>query len=62
MYPACMGKVISLSSIKKERARAARKRQGDANSARFGQTLAERRAEAAERDRARRELDGKKKD
>ena len=55
-----MGKVISLSKVRKDRAKATRRRQGDANSARFGQTLDERRTLAADRDKARRDLDGKK--
>ncbi len=55
-----MSKVVSLSKVRKDRAKAERRRQGDANSARFGQTIEKRRAEAAERDRARRDLDGKK--
>ena len=59
-YGRPMGKVISLSKVRKDRAKTARRRQGDANAARFGQTLDERRAEAAQRGRSRRELDGKK--
>ena len=55
-----MGTVVSLSKYRKERARNERRRKGDENSARFGQTLEQRRADAAERDRNRRDLDGKK--
>jgi hypothetical protein len=55
-----MGKVISLSKARKGRQRTEEKRQADANAVKHGKTLAERRAEAVERDRAKRELDGKK--
>ena len=57
-----MGTVVSLSKFKKSRARDERKKRGDQNAARFGLTLDQRRAQASERDRVRRELDGKKKE
>ena len=57
-----MGDVVSLSKVRKDRAQEVRRRKADANAARFGQTLAQRRAEAAQRDKARRELDGKRKE
>lgn len=57
-----MGKVVSLSKVRKDRARAQRRRQGDANAARFGQTLEERRAQAMERDKAKRDLNGKERE
>ena len=57
-----MGAIVSLSKFRKEKARAEKRRRGDMNAARFGQTAAERRAAAQERDRARRDLDGKAKE
>lgn len=52
------GKIVSLSRARKARARADRKRQADENAARFGRSRAEREAEAARADKARRDLDG----
>ena len=57
-----MGEVVSFSKAKKLRVRAARRRQADANAARFGLTHEERRAEAAKRDKERRDLDQKRLD
>ena len=52
------GKVVSLSRARKDRARAARRAEADANAARHGRTKAERDAEAARAEAARRMLDG----
>ncbi|MEM6390801.1 MAG: DUF4169 family protein [Pseudomonadota bacterium] len=49
---------ISLSKARKAKARAAAKRQADANAVRFGRSKPARRAEEAETDRATRKLDG----
>lgn len=51
-------KVVSLSRARKDRARAARRVEADANAARHGRTKAERMAEDAAAEKARRALDG----
>ena len=53
-----MTKVINLRQARKSRARAAGRRQGDENAARFGRTRAQAAAEREERDRDHRILDG----
>lgn len=51
-------KVLSLSRARKQRQRAAKRAEGDANSARFGQPAAERRRLKDEAEKAARDLDG----
>ena len=53
-----MAKVLNLRREKKRRARNRARETGDANAARHGRSGAEKRAEAAERERVRRELEG----
>lgn len=50
-------KPISLNQVRKARARAEEKAKADANAVRFGRTKAERLAEAARAEQARRRLD-----
>ena len=52
-----MGKVVNLRQARKAAARAAARRQGDENAARFGRSRAEAEAEEAARLRAARHLD-----
>lgn len=52
-----MAEITNLNRFRKDKARAERRRQGDANAARFGRTRAQKEAEAAERARADRTLD-----
>ncbi len=55
-----MAEIVNLRRARKARERAERERQADENRARFGQAKAEKDLEAARRDKARRELDGKR--
>lgn len=55
-------KPISLSKARKDRARAAARRQADANSVKFGRSKAERAADEAQADQAARRLDSHRKD
>lgn len=52
-----MAEITNLNRFRKDKARAERRRQGDANAARFGRTRAQKEAEAAERARADQTLD-----
>lgn len=52
-----MSKVINLSRIRKDKARADKRARGDANAAKFGRTKAERELTKAETDKAARHLD-----
>lgn len=56
------GKLINLSRARKSRARDDKRRQADANAARFGQTRAEREAAALEAEKATRHLDQHKRE
>ena len=56
-----MAGVVNLKAARKARARAAAKVAADANAAKFGRTKAERDREAAQADKARRDLDGHRK-
>lgn len=56
------GKVINLGRARKDRARAERAAQGDANAAKFGRSKVQRKAEEDARAKAARELDGKKRE
>ena len=55
-----MGDVINLRSVRKAKARATASAQADANRAKFGRTKAEKQADAAEKARSERLLDGTK--
>ncbi len=57
-----MSEIVNLRQARKRAARTAHESDAAANRARYGRTKAERTKEAAEQDRARRELDGAKKD
>ena len=52
-----MAKPINLNRVRKDRARAERKREADANAVRFGRTKAEKEARRAEAARTERRLD-----
>lgn len=58
----CMSKLVNLRTIRKQAARDAKRRAGDANAARHGRTLAERQAERAQADAARTHLDAHKRE
>lgn len=51
------GKLVTLSRARKARARAEKRRKGDENAARHGQSKADRTAQAARADKAARHLD-----
>ncbi|SDZ32384.1 protein of unknown function [Jannaschia faecimaris] len=57
-----MTKPINLNRARKDRTRAARKVEADANSARFGRTKEEKAREASEASATRRRLDGHRRD
>lgn len=50
--------IVNLNKARKAKVRADKERSAAANRTRFGRSKADRRAEELERDRARRELDG----
>jgi len=56
-----MGDVINLNQARKARAKLQKSREADGNRLRFGRTKAERQRQEAEADKARRDLEGKKK-
>jgi hypothetical protein len=55
-----MGSIVNLNRARKARDRAAEKAEADANAVRHGRTKAQRLLEAAEKERARKVLDGAK--
>ncbi|WP_138423985.1 DUF4169 family protein [Maritimibacter alexandrii] len=57
-----MSKVTNLNQIRKQKARADKRAEADANAAKFGRTKAQKALEQAEADKARRELDRHRKD
>ena len=57
-----MAEIVRLRQVRKQRARAEKRTQGDANAARSGRTKADRAAERAERERERRTLDAHRRD
>ncbi|MEC7761933.1 MAG: DUF4169 family protein [Pseudomonadota bacterium] len=57
-----MSKVTNLNQFRKQKARAGKRADADANAAKFGRTKAQKRLEEAEADKARRELDRHRKD
>jgi hypothetical protein len=56
------GRVVSLSRARKDKARAEKRQQADANAARFGRTKAEKARDAAEAARASDRLDQHRRD
>ncbi|UYY57377.1 DUF4169 family protein [Sphingomonas sp. S2-65] len=57
-----MAEIINLNRARKARAKATADVKAEANRVKFGRSKAEKQAEAAERSRAERELDGAKRD
>ena len=55
-----MSKIINLSRFRKDKARAEKRVKADANAAKHGRSRAEKAREAAQTDKARRDLDGHK--
>ncbi|MFN4171370.1 MAG: DUF4169 family protein [Pseudorhodobacter sp.] len=54
-----MAEVTNLNRVRKDRVRAARRAQADANAVKFGRSKSEKEREAAAAEKARRDLDGK---
>lgn len=52
-----MTEIVNLNKVRKDRDRTAKKAEADQNARRFGRTKAERLADAAREDRAKRQLD-----
>lgn len=57
-----MGDVVNLNQFRKEQARAAEKRTARENRAKFGRSGSEKRLERAEEEKARRDIDSKKRE
>ena len=57
-----MSKVVSLNKARKAKLRADKRAQADENAVKFGRTKAQKRAETAATDKARRDLDGHKRE
>lgn len=57
-----MSKVTNLNKFRKEKARAAKKARADENIVKFGRTKSEKSLEQAKADKARRDIDGHKRD
>lgn len=57
-----MSKVTNLNHARKQKARADKRAEADANAAKFGRTKAQKALEQAQADKARRELDRHRKD
>lgn len=55
-----MGDIVNLRRARKDKARRERDAEADANRRRFGRTKAEKAGDEAERERARRDVDGKR--
>ncbi|CUX81947.1 MAG: protein of unknown function containing DUF4169 domain [Roseibaca calidilacus] len=55
-----MSKIVNLRTIRKQAARDAKRRAGDANAARHGRSRAERQADQTQADKARAHLDAHK--
>lgn len=53
-----MSKVVNLNRVRKDKARAGKKAQADANAVKFGRSKAEKADTQARADKARRDLDG----
>lgn len=61
-YARAMSKPINLNKFRKERDRAERRRQGDANATKFGRSRAERSLDEARAEKETRDLDGKRRE
>ncbi|WP_238365407.1 DUF4169 family protein [Mesobacterium pallidum] len=57
-----MSKVINLNQVRKQKARDAKRAQGDANAAAFGRTKGEKQRQKQETDSQERHLDGHRRD
>ncbi|GHC11223.1 MULTISPECIES: DUF4169 family protein [Gemmobacter] len=57
-----MAEVVNLNRFRKAKARAEARDEADANAAKFGRSKAQKAREAADAERARAELDGKKRE
>lgn len=57
-----MAEIVKLGKLRKQRARAQKVAQADANAVAFGRTKAQKEAERARRDAARNKLDGHRQD
>lgn len=57
-----MAELVNLRAARKARDRAARKAEADANAVKFGRSKADKKCEAAEAEKARRDLDGHARD
>lgn len=57
-----MSKVTNLNQVRKQKARAEKRAKADENAVKFGRTKAQKAVEDADAARARRELDGHRKD
>jgi hypothetical protein len=57
-----MAEIVNLNQFRKKKTRAEKKRQGDANAAKFGRTKAEKTRDKLETDKADSHLDGHKRD
>lgn len=57
-----MSKVTNLNQIRKQKARADKRAEADANAAKFGRTKAQKALEQAQADKARQELDRHRRD
>lgn len=57
-----MAEITNLNRVRKDKARAEKRAQADANSVKFGRSKAERAREAADAEKLRRDLDGAKRE
>jgi hypothetical protein len=57
-----MAEITNLNRVRKDKARAEKRAQAEANSVKFGRTKAERMREEAEAEKTRRDLDGAKRE
>ena len=57
-----MAEIVKLGKLRKERARAQKKARADANAVAFGRTKAEKAADRARAEQARKHIDGHKRD
>ena len=57
-----MAEIVNLRAVRKAKSKAEARAQGDTNAAKFGQTKAERALAKAQADKAKRDLDGAKRE
>jgi hypothetical protein len=57
-----MAEITNLNRVRKDKARAEKRAQAEANAVKFGRTKAERAREGAEAEKTRRDLDGAKRE